>query len=61
MIGERLFSVFDRENSGYIKKEDFIDILMSIFMRDFNDQSKIIFEMYAKDVYALGTTLTMMD
>lgn len=46
IMGERLFKVFDGDNSGYVDFEEFVTGLQKFFRGSVEDKADMIFEMY---------------
>ena len=49
LISERLFSVFDNDNKGYLSLNDFTSTMLTLFSSDFNDLLELIFKFYDFD------------
>ena len=49
LISERLFSVFDNDNKGYLALNDFTSTMLTLFSSDFNDLLELIFKFYDFD------------
>ena len=49
IIGERLFSVFDKNKDDYINKTEFIDSIMKLYASSFDDKLRIVFDIYDTD------------
>ena len=49
LISERLFSVFDNNNKGYLSLNDFTSTMLTLFSSDFNDLLELIFKFYDFD------------
>lgn len=49
MIGDRLFSVLDENETGHIELKDFIQNMLILFGGSFLELSKLIFKMYDFD------------
>merc|ERR1719456_1678582 len=49
MMGERLFAVFDRDNSGAIDFQEFLTGMALIYRGTLEEKKKFLFEMYDLD------------
>lgn len=49
LIGERLFSIFDADKDGYSSKQEFFEAACRIMSYNFEDNLKIVFDIYDFD------------
>jgi len=49
IIAERVFTLFDKNKDGYAGKDEFIAAACRLLSRKFEDQIKIVFEIYDFD------------
>lgn len=45
IVGERLFSIMDRDDSGLIKEDEFVTTMSQLFFGDFHIRVKLCFQM----------------
>lgn len=49
IIGERVFSVFDRHKIGYVNNKEFIETALRLLSPQFDENIHIVFEIYDFD------------
>ena len=49
IIGERVFSVFDKHKTGYVNNKEFIETALRLLSPGFDENIRIVFEIYDFD------------
>lgn len=49
LIGERVFTLFDKNQDGYSEKGEFIEASLKLLCQNFDENVKLIFQLYDFD------------